>query len=689
MVEQIELTEYAVVERLSQDTVPQRKVNDNIEYYVWVLKDEDLRSRLSEMYYGMFRDASDSLNSVTVKDYRDKGYWVFAPSVDIINWLIDANSIEDTLIDLQIYYGKLVDVESQLDEGLSPHLVFLRNNEKYISYDISNILRINTFIDTSIKNKQTEKEMIKAMALQEEDELEQNVNLVSEEEDEVEFVPEDEDVETLESFEEDDEEEIPEFEEPLPDFEEDLAAVETVSPAHKETTNFDDVSSSSFSADVNMSGLPDDIKSLINQIEVPLINESRLSVLNDEDKDFKAKIDDFRSGINEQLAMLTKASKVKLVRKYHDMYDSEAEKVQKLLDPKTGLPEVVDKYNEVEKLYQQNLADAQNIEDQKREELTSLLDSKHDEFIADAIEKAEAEWVQIKDDKFVEEPIREWRKDVNSKINDQHESLLDDIKVWTKQINDLKMKKINEPIVDTISREVRYAQDELQSEKIAARQDVNRMRDRLYDQMLMTRRLDDKRTMLEQSSLPQADVGMRNGSKKPTIDELDNDFGVDSGETGHEESEDEVIENEDIEPVADGQNEVDEINIEDIEADDISKDIAKLNRAPKKSLDEIVDNDDIDFNEKTVIESMNSDEDDDPLDLELPDEDLDENLDVDAVSDMDALDNLEKFKLGDLVEGEEDDDDFEEPETESSSDKKKKGFNLKSLLKKPSLKKKK
>lgn len=687
MVEQIELTGHAVVERLSRSTVPKRKIGNNTQYYVWILQDSDMKSRLSEMYYGMFRDAVDSLNSVTVRDYMEKGFWIFAPSVDLVNWLVDANSVEDTLIDLPIYYGKLVDVEDQLDEGLSPRLVFLQSGDHKISYDLSNILRMNTFIDTSLKHKQTEKEMIEAMTLQEEDNFETNDAVEStfeDENDDVEFIHGDELIEPLN----DDSEDVFAFEEPDDEFEfgDDVASV---NPVHKNIDALDDdMGTSNVSTDVDVSGLPDGIAQLINQIETPFINESRLSVLNDEDEDFKAKIDDVRSSINDQLAILTRASKIKLIRKYHDMYDVEASKVAKLVDPKEGLPEVVEKYEDVDNLYKQDIADAQNIEDKKRDELIDSLESKHDTFIADALANAETEWNTLKDEKFVEEPIREWRKDVDSKIEGQHDTLLGEIKSWTDNISALKLKKINDSIIDTLNREVRYVQDELQSEKTVARQDINRTRDRLYDQMLMTRRLNEQRAMLEQNVLQKADVGMKNGSRKPEI-ATSEEVAYSDENNSFEEPEEEVIENEELDTDDTPTDEVDSINIEDIEADDISKDIEKLNHAPKKSLDEIVDDHEVNFDEKTVISSMSSDDEDDEFDIEIPDDDLDDDLTSNALSDMDDLDNLEKVKIGDLVEGDEDDEEFEESSMTDSSEKKKKGFNLKGLLKKPSLKKKK
>ena len=121
MADQVELTGSAVIERLKMDLVPKRvNADGTVEYYLWAITDQQLHKYLSDAFYGQFVDSTDDLFSVTMPPQRRKNLWVFAPSMDLIDWFIDAsgdhnNENADVNGQLKVAYVKMSSVEERLD----------------------------------------------------------------------------------------------------------------------------------------------------------------------------------------------------------------------------------------------------------------------------------------------------------------------------------------------------------------------------------------------------------------------------------------------------------------------------------------------------------------------------------------------------------------------------------------------
>ena len=101
---------------------------------------------------------------------RRKNLWIFAPSMDLIDWFIDAagdhnNEQADVDGNLKLAYVKMSSVEERLDEGEYPvvHQLTHKDTNKLYAYDIKHLSIINQLMIAQLEDNVSEEELLASM----------------------------------------------------------------------------------------------------------------------------------------------------------------------------------------------------------------------------------------------------------------------------------------------------------------------------------------------------------------------------------------------------------------------------------------------------------------------------------------------------------------------------------------------
>jgi len=639
MADQVELTGSAVIERLKMDLVPKRvNADDTVEYYLWAITDQQLHKYLSDAFYGQFVDSTDDLYSVTMPPQRRKNLWIFAPSMDLIDWFIDAagdhnNEQADVDGNLKLAYVKMSSVEERLDEGEYPvvHQLTHKDTNKLYAYDIKHLSIINQLMIAQLEDNVSEEELLASMDDRDKTLHEQESSYTSSSSSQV------SDIEPVDTDKLSEEDEglndifSPEFEDDGAEFiDEDMAQNISVSDdkssmdddentldLDEDTMLFDSESDSdllatnksedAMSTEAIPKTLPKTLEHMLKQIDVPLLKSPTVHAESAGLDDYTQQVDEVRSQLNDQLRSLAESSKQKIISSYYEKHSIAESKIDARLDPENGDANVVDAYRQVQASNRQDLDDVSSLEKQKRQELLGQMDEFHSQYMKEVIAQAEKDWQSIKDTRYVEEPIQAWRKGISATVDSQNDERLRRFNDWRSRIKSQYLTQVDAPILESLSKDVQNIVEQLQLEQVSARQELSRSEDRLFNKSLELEKINLQR------SAPASKSGPSN--IMPVDDDSD------------EELYDEDNSNEDVLAVDDPIDEIDD----DLEIDE-------------EPIDNGDDEDDWDMGEDDDDLSLSDDSDSDVLSLDENDNDdlqLDElNDDDNMVNDVDYGDDL-------------------------------------------------
>jgi len=640
MADQVELTGSAVIERLKMDLVPKRvNADDTVEYYLWAITDQQLHKYLSDAFYGQFVDSTDDLYSVTMPPQRRKNLWIFAPSMDLIDWFIDAagdhnNEQADVDGNLKLAYVKMSSVEERLDEGEYPvvHQLTHKDTNKLYAYDIKHLSIINQLMIAQLEDNVSEEELLASMddrdktlheqessytsssssqvsdiepvdtdKLSEEDEGLNDIFSPEFEDDGAEFIDED----MAQNISVSDDESSMDDDENTLDLDEDTMLFDSESDSDLSATN---KSEDAMSTETIPKTLPKTLEHMLKQIDVPLLKSPTVHAESAGLDDYTQQVDEVRSQLNDQLRSLAESSKQKIISSYYEKHSITESKIDARLDPENGDANVVDAYRQVQASNRQDLDDVSSLEKQKRQELLGQMDEFHSQYMKEVIAQAEKDWQSIKDTRYVEEPIQAWRKGISATVDSQNDERLRRFNDWRSRIKSQYLTQVDAPILESLSKDVQNIVEQLQLEQVSARQELSRSEDRLFNKSLELEKINLQR------SAPASKSGPSN--IMPVDDDSD------------EELYDEDNSNEDVLAVDDPIDEIDD----DLEIDE-------------EPIDNGDDEDDWDMGEDDDDLSLSDDSDSDVLSLDENDNDdlqLDELNDDDdnMVNDVDYGDDL-------------------------------------------------
>ena len=639
MADQVELTGSAVIERLKMDLVPKRvNADDTVEYYLWAITDQQLHKYLSDAFYGQFVDSTDDLYSVTMPPQRRKNLWIFAPSMDLIDWFIDAagdhnNDHADVDGNLKLAYVKMSSVEERLDEGEYPvvHQLTHKDTNKLYAYDIKHLSIINQLMIAQLEDNVSEEELLSSMddrdkTLREQESSYQSSSQVSDIEpvDTEELSEGDEGLNDIFSPEFDDGGELidedtdPSFsvsddeffdDESPTDHDEDALDLDE-GPMLFDSEPDGDLSVADKSDDAisTTKTIPKTLEHMLKQIDVPLLKSPTVHAESAGLDDYTQQVDEVRSQLNDQLTSLAESSKQKIISSYYEKHSLAESKIDARLDPENGDTNVVDAYRLVQASNRQDLDDVNSLEKQKRQELLGQMDEFHSQYMKEIIAQAEKDWQSIKDTRYVEEPIQAWRKGISTTVDSQNDERLRRFNDWRSRIKSQYLTQVDAPILESLSKDVQNIVEQLQLEQVSARQELSRSEDRLFNKSLELEKISIQRNSPVSKSV--------SGDIRPVEDEPDE-------ELYHEDSGDE-----DVLTVDDPIDEIDD----DLEVDE-------------EPIDNGDDEDDWDMDEDDDDLSLPDDADSDVLSLDENDDDdlqLDELNDDDdnTVNDIDYGDDL-------------------------------------------------
>ena len=533
MADQVELTGNAVIERLKMDLVPKR-VNEegSVEYYLWAITDQQLHKYLSDAFYGQFVDNTDDLYSVTMPPQRRNKLWIFAPSVELIDWFIDAaadknNDKADVDGKLKLAYVKMTSVEERLDEGEYPVVQQITHptTKKLYAYNIKHLSVINQLMLAQLEEGVSEEEMLKSMderqeSLDQQDEQYKNikpsqasatkaVELNEDDSDDV-FGSDDVDVEDesdgafSDMPDEFDDDDLPPNDAPVfSDEGDDLAfgfddGDGTVDEDADDTQDLtdDDITTSqsdNTEGESKSAELPKTLQFMVAQINAPLLKTPTVHADNELDS-YRQQVDEVRSQLNEQLTNLTETAKQRIISEYYEKHSLAESRIDAKLDPEHGDDSVTSAYQQVTAYNQQDISDVDVLEKEKRQALESQMDEFHSQYIKEALAQAEKDWQSVKDTQYVEEPIQAWRKGVMATVDGQHQERLNRFNEWRERVKSQYLTQVDTPILEELGIEVKKIVDDLKLEQATARQELSQTQDRLFNQNLELQRLAIRKT---------------------------------------------------------------------------------------------------------------------------------------------------------------------------------------------------
>lgn len=658
MADQVELTGSAVIERLKMDLVPKRvNADDTVEYYLWAITDQQLHKYLSDAFYGQFVDSTDDLYSVTMPPQRRKNLWIFAPSMDLIDWFIDAagdhnNEQADVDGNLKLAYVKMSSVEERLDEGEYPvvHQLTHKDTNKLYAYDIKHLSIINQLMIAQLEDNVSEEELLASMddrdktlheqessytssssqvsdiepvdtdKLSEEDQGLNDIFSPEFEDDGAEFIDED----MAQNISVSDDESSMDDDENTLDLDEDTMLFDSESDSDLLATN---KSEDAMSTEAIPKTLPKTLEHMLKQIGVPLLKSPTVHAESAGLDDYTQQVDEVRSQLNDQLRSLAESSKQKIISSYYEKHSIAESKIDARLDPENGDANVVDAYRQVQASNRQDLDDVSSLEKQKRQELLGQMDEFHSQYMKEVIAQAEKDWQSIKDTRYVEEPIQAWRKGISATVDSQNDERLRRFNDWRSRIKSQYLTQVDAPILESLSKDVQNIVEQLQLEQVSARQELSRSEDRLFNKSLE----------LEKINIQRSAPASKSVSSNITSTDDDSDE-----ELYHEDSRDE-----------------DELTVDD--PIDETDDDLEIDEEPINNGN---DDGDWDMDEDDDDLSLSDDSDSDVLSL---DENDDDDLQLDELNDDDDDDNtVDDIDYGDDLADEFPDleDDTDEPLTE-------------------------
>lgn len=768
MADQVELTSSAVISRLRSKRVPNR-VNDDgvVEHYLWAITDSQLHKYLTDSYYGQFTDAVDDLQSVTLPSHRKDHMWVFAPNVELIEWFDDATTSEDSQANgdkLKMAYVKMIAVEESFDEHETPMTVSLTHtgSNKLYAYKLSDLITVNDHLINELAEGVDEQSALDGMDAELARNEQRGLDLIGgiqgsakdlnaidfsddEDEDEANYDPLSFDnVNDEPSFDESDDvvqntnmdDSVYDLMSPGFDDEGVLPPdddTDDVIPMSSEDDNdgFENFHSSSddisvVTSDQGSKQVPDALQHMLDQLDAPVL-KAPVVRSNEELDSYREKVDQARADLNEQLQYYSANLRHEILSEYYEKHALKASQIDAKLDTENGDDNIVAAYQQIEALRHQDESDLSQLTEQRRNELTAKLDDLRTSYLDNALRTAEAEWERIKDVKYVEEPLQEWRSEIAQRVDAQHAERMKRFNEWRERIKSANLTQVDAPIIESLSSKIKAASEDLKREQKNAWHELRRIEDRLFNQSLEMQKLE-----IQQAHLPavQHPVVSQTPSmvdtspvdeRQVTFDDDDNNIfdgsdmveqiNVDDDSTNvvsdlnldfDEEDEGLDVTNSDNTPnniTLDFDDDIDDDIIdEDAPAKyDVSNYVpttqpSDLSDSRLSAIDEYVDNSDEALSEQSVIKNALADDDSDTdFDLDdLDDGDLDDVLaGVDETSDaMVDDDNFDDEDDDLLKEFDEEDEDSEgiAPITSSDnkSDKKKKGLKKSKGNKKPS-----
>ena len=674
MADQVELTGSAVIERLKMDLVPKRvNADDTVEYYLWAITDQQLHKYLSDAFYGQFVDSTDDLYSVTMPPQRRKNLWIFAPSMDLIDWFIDAagdhnNDHADVDGNLKLAYVKMSSVEERLDEGEYPvvHQLTHKDTNKLYAYDIKHLSIINQLMIAQLEDNVSEEELLSSMddrdkTLREQESSYQSSSQVSDIEpvDTEELSEDDEGLNDIFSPEFDDGGELidedtdPSFlvsddeffdDESPTDHDEDALDLDE-GPMLFDSEPDGDLSVADKSDDAisTTKTIPKTLEHMLKQIDVPLLKSPTVHAESAGLDDYTQQVDEVRSQLNDQLTSLAESSKQKIISSYYEKHSLAESKIDARLDPENGDTNVVDAYRLVQASNRQDLDDVNSLEKQKRQELLGQMDEFHSQYMKEIIAQAEKDWQSIKDTRYVEEPIQAWRKGISTTVDSQNDERLRRFNDWRSRIKSQYLTQVDAPILESLSKDVQNIVEQLQLEQVSARQELSRSEDRLFNKSLELEKISIQRNSPVSKSV--------SGDIRPVEDEPDEElYHEDSGDEDVLTVDDPIDEIDDDlevdeEPIDNGDDEDDWDMDEDDDDDDLS--LSDDVDSDVLSLDE---NDDDDLQ----LDELNDDDDNTVNDIDYGDDLADEFPDLDDDTD-DLLTEEKPSSIDEFVENGSDD----------------------------------
>lgn len=699
MADQVELTGSAVIERLKMDLVPKRvNADDTVEYYLWAITDQQLHKYLSDAFYGQFVDSTDDLYSVTMPPQRRKNLWIFAPSMDLIDWFIDAagdhnNEQADVDGNLKLAYVKMSSVEERLDEGEYPvvHQLTHKDTNKLYAYDIKHLSIINQLMIAQLEDNVSEEELLASMddrdktlheqessytssssqvsdiepvdtdKLSEEDQGLNDIFSPEFEDDGAEFIDED----MAQNISVSDDESSMDDDENTLDLDEDTMLFDSESDSDLLATN---KSEDAMSTEAIPKTLPKTLEHMLKQIGVPLLKSPTVHAESAGLDDYTQQVDEVRSQLNDQLRSLAESSKQKIISSYYEKHSIAESKIDARLDPENGDANVVDAYRQVQASNRQDLDDVSSLEKQKRQELLGQMDEFHSQYMKEVIAQAEKDWQSIKDTRYVEEPIQAWRKGISATVDSQNDERLRRFNDWRSRIKSQYLTQVDAPILESLSKDVQNIVEQLQLEQVSARQELSRSEDRLFNKSLELEKINLQRSAPASKSGPSNIMPVDDDSDEELYDEDNSNEDVLAVDDPIDEIDDDLEIDE--EPIDNGDDEDDWDMGEDDDdlslSDDSDSDVLSLdeNDNDDLQLDELNDDDnmvnDVDYGDDLADEFPDLEDDtDEPIAEEKPSS-IDEFVenssdDVDEQSVIEhTLDDIDDI---DLEEEEEDDDD--------------------------------
>lgn len=645
MSDQIELTGSAIMKRLDGELVPHTVGSDgSVIYYLWAITDQQLHKYLPDSYYGEFVDNADDLSSVTMQSQKNRGIWVFAPSSRLLEWFEDIEDIVPTKDAIKFAYVRMNHVEEHLDEGRSPVVEQILNSKTNLlyAYPLKYVYTLNNLMVSSFNDGMSETDVMTLL----DDRYEQLVNDIATtsasaqpiSQEPVDFSDEDDDnVEDLDDvgllYDSDD---YGETDTLIPDEE----IPDDVLPTNNESfvlPGEEDVELDVSDSVATPENRPNDLEIILNKVKIPILKRPSIHA-EDEQEDYREKVDAVRDDLNKQLIDYQNDVKQQLSDEYYKSHADANQKLDDQLDPESGVEQVRNAYNQVLNLNAQDIKNADILEKRQRDEHMSAMDSFHEAFINDAIAQAEKEWDRIKVDRYVEEPVRNWREAIDQTVAEQHEARLKRFNDWRQKIKNKKIALVDKPIFDKLLKEASEIASDLKNEYDNAYRELNRTEERLFNQSLI------KPVMTYQQ--PVVEIDDEEAVTPETYDEMpepDNQIDDDDDEQIFDDDNDELI----IAPDED-------TTFDDDASDDLLID------DDEGTIEDLVNDENAIIDEKSVIKNMNNEpglEDDEFGDISFDDlDDLDDSAPIaDEVDDFDN--SLLDKEPDDLLSDEFDDDD--------------------------------
>lgn len=505
-----ELTSATILERLNSELVPKQKDKNGVtEYYLWAATDRNLKKVLTDAQFGAFQDAVDDFDSVTMPPERENNYWLFAPSKALVDWLTD----QDVPSDFKMAYLKIGYVEHHFEQDEYPPVIrLLRPNRKLYAYGYEQILSANQALLEAFKAGRSEKDALSnadEMVFGREDvDFTPVKNENEEDEDLTDVFEPDEDENELDLTEESDEmdpeffnggDEAPFFDDETMNEDMEFSPEENDTVANEssdEIVDFgEDAQESSFKDDdvddfskKSSSELPLALQHLLAQIEPANLKASSIKV-NDDLDDYHKEVDDARQQINEQLNHLSKVARQNIIARYYEKRAVEEHKVDARLDPEKGDKKIVDAWKRVQEANDHDSHSLTEAEEAKRKSLESRLDDFRKNYIQQAIAQAEKEWEEVKESRYIEEPIQKWRASAMATLDTHEKERQKKFHDWRQKIRDTYLSDIDLPIIKELSPEIQREVQNLNQEQSDARRELGRIEERLFNRNLEMERL--------------------------------------------------------------------------------------------------------------------------------------------------------------------------------------------------------